>query len=97
MNDLVLSWLRTAVPAGVGGVAAWLGTKGLDVAPADALAVGAGVASTATIVYQAIVSTVQRRWPIVGVLLGSTKLPQYTTQPERYHPGTHAGNDLTGL
>ncbi|TDE40484.1 hypothetical protein E1295_31795 [Nonomuraea mesophila] len=97
MHDLIRSWIRTAVPAGVGGLAAWLGTKGLDVDPADALAVGAGVASAATVVYQAIVSTLQRRWPVVGVLLGSTKSPTYTTQPERYHPGTHAGNDLYGL
>ena len=73
MNDLILSWIRTAVPAGVGGLAAWLGTKGLQVAPEDALTVGASVGAAATVVYQATVSTLQRKWPILGVLLGSTK------------------------
>jgi uncharacterized membrane protein (DUF441 family) len=94
VHDLILSWVRTAVPAGVGVAAAWLGTKGLDVDPQDALAVGASVGGAATVFYQATVSTLQRKWPIVGVLLGSTKSPTYA---EHAHPGVHSGRDLRGL
>lgn len=94
MHDLILSWIRTAVPAGVGGLAAWLATKGIAVDPQDALTVGATVGASATVAYQVVVSTLQRRWPIVGVLLGSTKSPTYV---ESSHPGVHSGNDLRGL
>ncbi|MFJ2029414.1 hypothetical protein [Streptosporangium sp. NPDC087985] len=94
MHDLILSWVRTAVPAGVGGLAAWLATKGVDVDPADALAVGAGVGAATTTVYQVTVSTLQRKWPLIGILLGSTRMPTYQ---EGAHPGAHAGRDLHNL
>jgi hypothetical protein len=77
MHDLILSWIRTAVPAGVGGLTAWLSLKGFEVALDDALAVGVSVGAATTITYQVVVSTLQRKWPVVGVLLGSTKLPVY--------------------
>ncbi|MCG5220252.1 hypothetical protein [Streptosporangium sp. KLBMP 9127] len=89
MHDLILSWIRTAVPAGAGGLAAWLGTKGFDVAPEHALAVGASVGAAATTVYQATVSTLQRRWPLVGVLLGSTKVPTYKAGLPQGQHGTY--------
>ncbi|MBF8191645.1 hypothetical protein ITP53_39325 [Nonomuraea sp. K274] len=94
MHNLILSWVRTAVPAAVGGLAAWLGVKGLHVAPDDVLAVGTSVGASATVAYQVVVSTLQRRWPIVGVLLGSTRVPTYA---ESSHPGVHSDRDLRGL
>lgn len=77
MYDLLLSQIRTAVPAAVGSFIAWLALKGFVIDPATAtgLILAAGAASTT--VYQAVVSTLQRKWPLFGVLLGSTKVPVY--------------------
>jgi CBS-domain-containing membrane protein len=77
MYDLVLSWIRTAVPAAVGSLIAWLATKGLEIDPAEATGLILAIGGACVTLYQVAVSTLQRRWPIVGVLLGSTKVPTY--------------------
>ncbi|OUC99305.1 hypothetical protein [Streptosporangium minutum] len=94
MYDLVLSWVRTAVPAAVGSLIAWLATKGLVLNPAEATGLILAVGGVCVTLYQVLVSTLQRKWPIVGVLLGSTKVPTY--QPGTSQ-GLHAGRDLTSL
>ncbi|WP_217370130.1 hypothetical protein [Nonomuraea antri] len=96
MNDLILSWIRTAVPAAVGAFVAWLALRGVEVDPQTVIAVTAAAGAAATTFYQAVVSTLQRRWPIVGVLLGSTRRPTYSAD-QGYHPGQHTGRDLTGF
>lgn len=88
MYDLFLSWIRTAVPAAVGSVIAWLATKGLVLDPAEATGLILAVGGICVTLYQVVVSTLQRRWPIVGVLLGSTKVPVYRdnfAQGQRTH------------
>ncbi|GHH67673.1 hypothetical protein GCM10017673_15060 [Streptosporangium violaceochromogenes] len=77
MHDLILSWIRTAVPAAAGSLIAWLTTKGIDVDAEEAAALILAVGGACTALYQVVVSTLQRRWPVVGVLLGSTKVPVY--------------------
>ena len=94
MYDLFLSWVRTAVPAAVGSLIAWLAVKGIVLDPAEATGLILAVGGACVTIYQVLVSTLQRRWPIVGVLLGSTKSPTYV---ESSHPGAHSGRDLHGL
>ena len=77
MYDLFLSWVRTAVPAAVGSLIAWLAVKGVVLDPAQATGLILAVGGACVTVYQVLVSTLQRKWPIVGVLLGSTKVPVY--------------------
>lgn len=77
MYDLFLSWVRTAVPAAVGSFIAWLAVKGIALDPAQATGLILAVGGACVTVYQVVVSTLQRRWPIVGVLLGSTRVPVY--------------------
>ena len=94
MYDLFLSWVRTAVPAAVGSLIAWLAVKGIVLDPAEATGLILAVGGACVTIYQVVVSTLQRRWPIVGVLLGSTKSPTYV---ESSHPGVHSDNDLRSL
>lgn len=88
MYDLILSWIRTAVPAAVGSLIAWLAVKGIVVDPETVIQVVLAVGAACTVLYQAVVSTLQRKWPIVGVLLGSTRVPTYKdgfSQGQRTH------------
>jgi CBS-domain-containing membrane protein len=94
MYDLFLSWVRTAVPAAIGSFIAWLAVKGIVLDPAEATGLILAVGGACVTLYQVAVSTLQRKWPIVGVLLGSTKMPSYA---EHAHPGVHSDRDLRGL
>ncbi|WP_433252829.1 hypothetical protein ACQPYK_08510 [Streptosporangium sp. CA-135522] len=94
MYDLFLSWVRTAVPAAVGSLIAWLATKGLVLDPAEATGLILAVGGICVTLYQVTVSTLQRRWPIVGVLLGSTKLPTYQSGTSQ---GLHSDRPLSSL
>lgn len=94
MYDLILSWVRTAVPAAVGSLIAWLATKGLVLDPAEATGLILAVGGVCVTLYQVAVSTLQRKWPIVGVLLGSTKVPVYRDGTSQ---GIHSDRDLRGL
>ncbi|MFI7532563.1 hypothetical protein [Streptosporangium sp. NPDC049376] len=93
MNDLILSWIRTAVPAAVGSLIAWLATKGLTLDPAEATGLILAVGGVCVTLYQVVVSTLQRRWPIIGVLLGSTRVPTYQATAR----GTHSDRPLHTL
>lgn len=94
MYDLILSWVRTAVPAAVGSLIAWLATKGLVLDPAEATGLILAVGGACVTLYQVIVSTLQRKWPVVGVLLGSTKVPVYRPGASQ---GVHSDRDLRSL
>jgi len=78
MHDYLLSLIRTAVPAAVGLVLAWLAREFGIVLPADLSAeltlVVAGLAIGA---YYAAVRALEVRWPWVGRLLGAQGQPTY--------------------
>lgn len=96
MHDLIQSWIRTAVPAAVGALIAWLAASGFEVPAEHVEAVVASLTAAITAIYHGIVVMLQRRWPIVGVLLGSTRVPTYAAS-RSYHPGAHAGRDWERL
>lgn len=82
MNDIVTSWIRTAVPAAVGIVLAWLATEFeivLDEQTRTGLVLGA--AGLVTAVYHGLVRLAETKVPAVGVLLGSKRQPNY--QPKQ--------------
>ncbi|HEU4566846.1 MAG TPA: hypothetical protein VFR99_02365 [Marmoricola sp.] len=78
MHDYLLSLIRTAVPAAVGLVLAWLAREFGIVLPADLSAeltlAAAGLAIGA---YYAAVRALEVRWPWVGRLLGAQGQPTY--------------------
>lgn len=81
MTNTILSLVRTYVPVAVGALAAWLLTLGIEL---DAEAqTGLTVALTGLVVavYYTVARLLEKRWPVFGILLGSTKQPEYFTPP----------------
>lgn len=78
MSDFLLSLIRTYVPIAVGGVLGYLTAKGINIP--EEVQVQASIALTGliTALYYGIVRALETRWPKIGVLLGSTKTPEYT-------------------
>lgn len=84
MNDLVVSWIRTAVPVAVGAVLAWLASvAGVVVSPNASAGLTAGITAVLAAVYYALVRLAEKRWPWVGVLLGAMRQPTYTAPPAK--------------
>ncbi|WP_424533617.1 hypothetical protein ACOZ38_25110 [Sphaerisporangium viridialbum] len=92
--DLLANWIRTGVAAAVGAGIGWFTTKGFVVDPASSTLVISGAGGLFTLVYQVLVTSLQTRWPIVGILLGVPRVPTYQAPADTYHPGVHSGSDL---
>lgn len=76
MSDRITAWIRTVVPVGVGAAATW-GAKRLGV-QLDSAGLTASAVTAATGVYYFAVSSLERKWPAFGVLLGSKGAPTYS-------------------
>lgn len=97
MFDLIANWIRTRVAAAIGAVIAWFAMRGIDIDPTAAAGVVLAVGSACTLVYQVLVTSLQAKWPILGILLGVPRSPVYDKDLPpvvRWHPGVHAGDDL---
>lgn len=78
LRDYLLSLVRTAVPAAVGGLLAWLASRWGVVLDEQSSAQAMALATAAAVaVYYAIVRALETRWPWFGKLLGSAKQPAY--------------------
>lgn len=77
MQNFVTSLIRTYVPIIVGALVAWLVTVGVEL-DADTQA-GLIVAMTGALqaVYYLVVRLLERKFPQLGVLLGSAQKPVY--------------------
>ena len=84
---LLLSFLRTIVPAIVGAVVAYLVSLGLEVDEDFEKALTAVLFAVFTGLYYLIVRVIEMKLPIVGVLLG------YAKSPDSYSKGP--GVDVT--
>lgn len=78
LHDYLISLIRTAVPAGVGALLAWLASRAGIVLDSDSsTALTAGVVAVAIGGYYALVRALEVRWPVVGTLLGRRAQPSY--------------------
>lgn len=77
MSDSIVSVIRTAVPAAVGTVLAYLASKGLELDESTSEALYAGLVGLCTAVYYTVVRFLGTHWPILEYLLGSKKTPKY--------------------
>lgn len=77
MNDLITSYLRTAVPVIVGAVVGFLATKGIDVDDNAVAGLTAFLSGLSTAVYYGLVRLVETKYPKAGWLLGTPKKPEY--------------------
>jgi len=78
MGEFVTSLIRTYVPILVGQVAAWLALKGVQLDDQTVVAATAALGGLLSAVYYLVVRLIEQKFPQIGVLLGSTKKPEYT-------------------
>lgn len=80
VQDYVIAQVRTYVPSGVGALATWLLSLGIDVGAQAQVGLVTFGTALITGVYFTTASAIQRKWPIAGrFLLGSSKAPTYTS------------------
>lgn len=98
VQDYVIAQVRTYVPSGVGALATWLLSLGIDVGAQAQVGLVTFGTALITGVYFTAASAIQRKWPIAGrFLLGSSKAPSYTTNSLGGGAGGAAeNNDPTG-
>jgi hypothetical protein len=78
MSDLVLSYIRTYVPIGVGAALSWLAVKyGIVVDEQISTELTVGLTAVVVAGYYSLVRALETRWPWFGKLLGSSKKPAY--------------------
>ena len=77
MSDFVTSQIRTYTPIIAGALVSWLATKGMELDAETQAGLIVALTGTAQAAYYFIVRLLERRWPKVGVLLGSAKKPEY--------------------
>lgn len=81
VNSLVTGFLRTFVPSLVGAFVGWLATLGVLIEPTATNALASGIILFAgallTSAYYLVVRLLAKKFPILEVLLGSKKTPEY--------------------
>lgn len=79
MSDHLVSLIRTYVPLGVGAGLTWLASVlGVVVDESTSTAATVAAVGIASAAYYTVVRQLEKRWPALGVLLGSTKQPAYS-------------------
>lgn len=78
MADLATSFIRTIVPIVVGAIVSFLATKGIAIDEQAAAGLAAFLAGLVSAVYYIIARLLEQKFPQAGLLLGSTKKPEYT-------------------
>jgi hypothetical protein len=79
MGDVLIGLVRTAVPAIVGTLLAWLASKGLDLTQYGN-AVNAWLVPVVIGLYYTVARLLERKWPVFGLLLGAKKQAVYIDQ-----------------
>lgn len=78
MSDVITSLIRTYTPILVGSVISWLATRGLNIDESTSAAAVTALTGALIAVYYTVVRLLERKFPQVGILLGSAKKPEYT-------------------
>lgn len=78
LSDQAIAFIRTAVPAGVGVVLAWVAAHtGIVIDESSQAGLVALVAGVLTATWWTLVTLLSKKWPAAGWLLGSPKKPVY--------------------
>lgn len=79
LSTLIPSLIRTYVPIAVGALIAWLITLGVTLEEAVEQGLTVFLTGLLIAVYYTVVRVLEKRWPALSVLLGSSTMPaQYT-------------------
>lgn len=77
MSNFVTSQIRTYAPIIVGALIAWLATLGLELDADTQTGLVVALTGVLQAAYYLLARTLESRWPKLGVLLGSSKTPEY--------------------
>jgi uncharacterized membrane protein (DUF441 family) len=77
MSDFITSQIRTYVPIVVGALVAWLATLGLNLDASTQTGLVVALTGVTQALYYLIIRLIEKKYPKVGVLLGSAKSPEY--------------------
>lgn len=77
MNDFITSLVRTYVPIGVGAIASYLLTKGIELDANAQLGLVTFLTALSQGVYYLAARLLEQKFPQLGFLLGSSKKPEY--------------------
>jgi hypothetical protein len=80
VNDTIVSLIRTWVPVAVGAVVAWVVRKLGWVTP-DTTELATAFTAIVIAAYYALARWLEKKWPVLGVLLGIPKQPAYAGVP----------------
>jgi hypothetical protein len=83
MSDLVLSYIRTYVPIGIGALLSYIAVRwGIGVPEDVSKEVAVAVTALVVALYYGIVRALEKKWPWFGTLLGAKKEPVYVEPPK---------------
>lgn len=77
MSDTITSLIRTYVPIAVGSFISWLVTKNIVLDEVTATALVTAFTGLMIGIYYTVVRVLEKKFPWMGVLLGSKKQPEY--------------------
>lgn len=77
MSATITSLIRTWVPVVVGSFVAWLVTLGVTLDPSAQTGLTVGLTGLLIAAYYTVIRLLERKWPFLGVLLGSASAPSY--------------------
>lgn len=75
LDTLGPSLIRTYVPVAVGAFIAWLVTLGVALDPATEAGLTTALTGVVIAAYYTVVRLLEKRWPFLSVLLGSSQMP----------------------
>lgn len=75
MNTLILSLIRTYVPVVVGAFIAWLISLGVTLDASTEAGLVTALTGILIAVYYTLARLLERKWPALSVLLGTTQIP----------------------
>lgn len=79
MNQTLTALIRTYVPILIGTVLSFLATSGVKVDDNTHTLLVTGVTGLLIAAYYTVVHSLETRWPVFSLLLGSTARPTYNT------------------
>lgn len=77
MSNFITSQIRTLVPLAVGALVSYFATLGLEIDSDTQSSLIIGLTGVIQAIYYLIVRMLEEKFPKLGILLGSTKKPEY--------------------
>ena len=81
MSNLITSQIRTVTPIIIGAVVSYLATLGLEIDTDTQASMVIALTGLLQALYYLVARLLEQKFPKLGILLGSTKKPEYEDKP----------------